>query len=287
MKVHLDCIPCFLKQSLEAARMATDDEEIHLKVMLEVLKNLEDVNFENSPPELSKEVHRIIRDITKSDDPYKNVKDESNKMIEKLYDSLKEEVEKSKDPLLTSIKLAIVGNVIDYGAMNRFNINDMIKHALQREFDDKDYPAFKETLDESKSILYLADNTGELFFDKLLLEKLKEMDKKITYVVKENPIINDALIDDVKYADIDRLAEIITCDKGQKASTPGVVIKYASDEFKKTFEKVDMVVSKGQGNYEGLSDTKRKVFFLLVAKCPLVAKDIGSDVGKLILKVNK
>lgn len=287
MKVHLDCIPCFLKQSLEAARMATDDEKIHLQVMKEVLKNLEDVNFESSPPELSREVHKIIRTITKSDDPYKKVKNESNKMIEKIYDELKGEIEKSNDPLITSIKLAIVGNVIDYGAMNRFNIDDMIKHALEREFDDEEYPLFKETLEKSKDILYLADNTGEIFFDKLLLEKLKKIGKKITYVVKENPIINDALPEDVNYAGIDKIAEIITCDKGQKISTPGVVMKYVSDEFKKTFEKADMVISKGQGNYEGLSDTQRRVFFLLVAKCPLVADDIGSNVGKLILKVNK
>lgn len=287
MKVRLECIPCFLKQSLEAARMATNDEKIHLQLMVEVLKNLEDVNFENSPPELSREVHRIIRDITNSEDPYKSVKNESNKMIEKLYEELKEEIEKSNDPLITSIKLAIVGNVIDYGAMNRFNIDDMIKHALEREFDDRDYPLFKENLEESKNILYLADNTGEIFFDKLLLEQLKKMDKKITYVVKENPIINDALIDDVEYAGIDKVAEVITCDKGQQISTPGIVMKYASDDFKKTFEKADMIISKGQGNYEGLSDTNKRVFFLLVAKCPLVAKDIGADVGKLILKVNK
>jgi len=252
-----------------------------------VLKSLEDVNFESSPPELSRDVHKIIRAITKSEDPYKNVKNESNKMIEKIYDDLKEEIEKSNDPLITSIKLAIVGNVIDYGAMNRFNIDDMIKHALEREFDDEDYPLFKETLEESKNILYLADNTGEIFFDKLLLKELNKMGKKITYVVKENPIINDALLEDVNYSGIDKIAEIITCDKGQKISTPGVVIKYASDEFKKAFEKADMVISKGQGNYEGLSDTQRRVFFLLVAKCPLVADDIGSNVGKLILKVNK
>ena len=94
-------------------------------------------------------------------------------------------------------------------------------------------------------------------------------------------------MEDVNYAGVDKIAEIITCDKGQKISTPGVVMKYASDEFKQVFEKADMILSKGQGNYEGLSDIKRRVFFLLVAKCPLVAEDIGSTVGKLILKVNK
>jgi uncharacterized protein with ATP-grasp and redox domains len=136
-------------------------------------------------------------------------------------------------------------------------------------------------------ILYLADNSGEIFFDKLLIEEIIKNGKKITYVVKENPIINDVLIEDTNYSEIDKIADIITYDKGQKISTPGVVMKYASDEFKEAFEKSDMIISKGQGNYEGLSNTYRRVFFLLVAKCPLVAKDIDSDVGKLILKVNK
>ena len=92
MKVHLDCIPCFLKQSLEASRMATDDEEIHSKVMKEVLKHLESIDFEKSPPELSREVHRIIRTITKTSDPYKKVKDESNEMVKKIFDHLKEKI---------------------------------------------------------------------------------------------------------------------------------------------------------------------------------------------------
>ncbi len=287
MKVHLDCIPCFLKQSLEAARMATDDEEVHTYVIKEVLKHLESIDFEKSPPELSREVHRIIRTITKNSDPYKKVKNESNEMVKKLFDHLKEKIDESDDALITSIKLAIVGNVIDFGTMNRFNVDEMIEKALEREFDDRDYPLFKRELEKADNILYLADNTGEIFFDKLLLEKLKKKKKKITYVVKQNPIINDVLIDDAKYAEIDKLADVITYDKDQKISTPGIVMEYASDEFKELFEKSDMVISKGQGNYEGLSSTDRRVFFLLVAKCPLVANDIESNVGKLILKVNK
>jgi len=287
MKVHLDCIPCFLKQSLEAARMSTDNEETHEHVMKEVLKHLENIDFKKSPPELSREVHRIIRNIAKTDDPYKKVKVESNEKIKKIFEKLKERVKESDDPLVSSIKLAIVGNVIDFGTMNRFNVDEMIEHALEREFDDRDYPVFKKELKESKSILYLADNTGEIFFDKLLLEELNNRDKKITYVVKQNPIINDALEEDAEFAGINKIADIITYDNDQRISTPGVVMEYASDEFKRAYEKADMVISKGQGNYEGLSDTNRRVFFLLVAKCPLVARDIGSNVGKLILKVNK
>lgn len=287
MKAQLDCIPCFLKQSLEAARMATNNIDIQKKVMNEVQAYLQQVTFEDSPPILSKEVHHIIRTITKNNDPYNQVKQTSNKQAEKMVSSLQKQVNTSEDGLLLAIKLAIVGNVIDFGTMNRFNVQDMIKQALDKDFDAKDYPIFKETLEQSSTILYLADNAGEIYFDKLLLEKIHEMGKKITYVVKENPIINDALFEDVIDAEIDKLATIISCDRNQRTSAPGVVLSFASDEFKQLYESSDMVISKGQGNYEGLSNTQRRVFFLLVAKCPLVANNLHEPLGKLILKVKK
>lgn len=285
MRAHLECIPCFIKQSLEAARMATDDEEIQTEVLRQVMKHLQNISLTSSPPELSRKVHKIIREITKSKDPYKKVKDQSNEMTKNEYPYLKKLINESDDPLLMAIKLSIVGNVIDFGTTNRFNVDDMIDNAIKQEFDASSYLQFKHVLEQSETILYLADNTGEIFFDKLLLEELAKRQKQITYVVKANPIINDALVGDAEFAGIDKLATIIDGDSGQKQSAPGIVLSYASKEFLKNFESSDMVLSKGQGNYEGLSDVDRDVFFMLVVKCPLVAQDIGCEIGKLILKV--
>jgi len=285
MRTYLECMPCFIKQSLEAARMATDDEEVQTKVIKKVMEHLQDISLTSSPPELSRDVHEIIRRITKSKDPYKKVKDQSNEMAQKEYPRLKKLVAESDDSLLMAIKLSIVGNVIDFGAMNRFNVDDMIDNAVKREFDASAYPQFKSVLEQSETILFLADNTGEIFFDKLLLKELVKIQKQITYVVKTNPIINDATVEDANLAGIDKLATIIDGDSGQKQSAPGMVLSYASKEFLEIFKSSDMVISKGQGNYEGLSDVDREVFFLLVVKCPLVAQDISSEVGKLILKV--
>jgi len=159
--------------------------------------------------------------------------------------------------------------------------------AVKKEFVDEAYPKFKEILSKSKTILYLADNSGEIFFDKLLIEELKKRDKKITYVVKANPIINDVLVEDAKFAGIDKLATIMEGDAGQKRSAPGMVLSYTSKEFQEKLRIVDMVISKGQGNYESLSDIDRKVFFLLMVKCPLVARDMGTEMAQLVLKVNK
>ena len=287
MKTHLECIPCFIKQSLEASRMATDDKEIQTKVLREVMKYFQNASLTNTPPELSREVHKIIREITGSKDPYKKVKDKSNEMAKKDYLYLKKVANESDDPLLMAIKLSIVGNVIDFGTTNRFNVNEMIDNAINKDFDASSYPYFKRVLEQSETILYLADNSGEIFFDKLLLEEIVKKQKKITYVVKANPIINDALTVDANFAGIDEIATIIEGDSGQKLSSPGMLLSYASKKFIEIFESSDMVISKGQGNYEGLSDVDREVFFMLVVKCPLVAEDIRSEVSKLILKVRE
>ena len=264
--------------------MATDDEKIHEEVLREVMKHLQSISFNDSPPELSREVHEIIRNITRSKDPYKKVKDLSNEKAKNQYPHLKKLVSEADDPLLMAIKLAIVGNVIDFGTSNRFNIEDMIEKAVKKDFEDNAYPQFKKSLTSSKTILYLADNTGEIFFDKLLIEELVKREKKVTYVVKANSIINDATTEDAEFAEIDKIATIMKGDAGQTRSTPGMVLSYASKEFYDIFESSDMVVSKGQGNYEGLSDVDRNVFFMLVVKCPLVARDIGGEMARLILK---
>jgi uncharacterized protein with ATP-grasp and redox domains len=267
--------------------MATDDEKIHAEVLREVMKHLQTISFNDSPPELSREVHEIIRNITKSKDPYKKVKNQSNEMAKNQYPHLRKLVSEADDPLLMAVKLAIVGNVIDFGTSNRFNVEDMIVKAVKKDFEDEAYPRFKKSLRNSKTILYLADNTGEIFFDRLLLKELVRRDKKVTYVVKANPIINDATMEDAYLAEIDKLATIIDGDSGQKQSAPGMILSYASKEFLDIFESSDMVISKGQGNYEGLSDVDRDVFFMLVVKCPLVARDISGELGRLILKVKE
>ena len=287
MKSHLDCIPCFIKQSLEAARLATDDIVIHEKVLKQVMKHLQNISFEDMPPEISREVHHIIRNITGVNDPYKKVKDQSNEMAKKLLPHLNKLIDEADDPLLMRIKLAIVGNVIDFGTSNRFNVEDMIDKIVKQDFITDAYPRFKQVLNQSETVLYLADNAGEIFFDKLLLDEISKHVKEIILVVKTHPIINDALMEDAEKAGIHKIAKIIQGDKNQDRSTPGIIPKYASNEFKQYFKNADMVISKGQGNYESFSDCNREIFFLLMIKCPLLAEDIGEELASFVFKVKK
>jgi uncharacterized protein with ATP-grasp and redox domains len=148
------------------------------------------------------------------------------------------------------------------------------------DFDECEYDLFKESLNKAKKILYIADNAGETVLDKLLIEQIK---KPVKYAVRSKPIINDATIEDANDAGIDEIAEIVSsgCD------APGTILDLCSDEFRKIYENADLIISKGQGNYETLSGQTRPIFFLLKVKCPVIARDIDIKTGSIILIKNK
>ena len=287
MKTHVDCIPCFLKQALEASRMVTTNEATHTQVLQSVMNYLQQADLSKSPPELSRKIHHIIRTLTRASDPYKKVKNQANTQAKKILPYLKKQISTSSDPLLLAIKLAIVGNVIDYGTMTRFNTDDMIQQALTQPFDLNYYPQFKNQLKQTTSILMLGDNTGEIILDTLLLEELSKYSDEITYVVKAHPIINDAQKDDALYAGIDKYATITEADHGQPYSSPGIILNHITPQFKRNFTTADMILSKGPGNYEGLIGTTRQIYYLLMIKCPIIAQLMGKPVGTPILQVNQ
>jgi uncharacterized protein with ATP-grasp and redox domains len=287
MQAKLDCIPCFIKQSLEAARLVSDDEDVHYDVITQVMNHLMKISLHHTPPELSQDIHAIIRTLTRSKDPYKTIKENSNKKALNLYNQLNKTVDTSKDPLYTATKLAIIGNAIDFGTFNRYNVEEIIKKNLETDTNLESYSQFKEKIKTSRNIYYLADNAGEVFFDKLLIEQLALRKKNITYVVKSNPIINDATEEDALFAGINHLAKVEEGDKNTKTSAPGFLLNNVSDDFQKKFNDADMVISKGQGNFESLQDCNRDVFFLLMVKCPILAHDLKTDVSQLVLKEKK
>jgi hypothetical protein len=264
--------------------MATDDEKKHEQVMKKVMQYLETIDFKLSPPEISRGVHAIVKQQTGVDDPYELVKKQANDQMLQQLSKLKGLIEDADDSLLMAVKLAIIGNVVDFGTMNRYNVMDMIDNLSQHPFDDAGYELFRQRLHDADSVLYLADNTGEIVFDRLLLEEIREMDKTITYVVKNHPIINDATVADARSVGIDQLATVLEGDDGTDYSAPGLVLSFTSSCFKGLLDESDMVISKGQGNYESLNDIDREIFFLLMVKCPLVARAIGIDVGTMVLK---
>jgi uncharacterized protein with ATP-grasp and redox domains len=283
MKLNLDCIPCFQRQALQAVRFISNDEGLHQKVLREVTKKLLESNWDSTPPQLAHEVHRIVKSITNEKDPYKEVKKESNNLVLKMYPALKEQVKESKDPLRTAVRLAIAGNIIDFGPLQEFNLEKTISEVLKKKFAIDDYEKLKENLKDSETLLFFADNAGEIVLDKLLVETFLEAKKleKIRFVVKGGPIINDATLEDAIYIGLCDLpnVEFLKLSNGEAGTGP----ERSSQTAKNWIEKHDLVISKGQGNYEGLSE-HNGLFFMLMAKCPVIASDLNVEVGDIILK---
>jgi len=289
MRTYLDCIPCFFKQALEAGKIAGANKVTQKRILDKLAKDFPKFSLSASPPEIGRDIYAIVRKITKKKDPFAKIKAKSNTLALNIYKKLKNKVAHSSDRLLMATELAIAGNIIDYGVKNSLNVDTELARILAEENrsikqESKvtfDYNSFKRALKKSHTILYLGDNAGETVFDRVLIEEIKRDDKNnnITYAVKKSPVINDALIKDAIDCGIDKSAKIISSG----SDAPGTVLSLCKKSFLNLFNKADMVISKGQGNFEALSGSKRPVFFLFMAKCPVVAQHVGCKIGDIIL----
>jgi len=281
MRIYLDCIPCFVRQALDSARLVTDDEQIHEKVVREVLRLAADLDMSQSPPVIGQRIHRLIRKLICNNDPYHELKERFNRLALRMCAELEERVRTSEDPLETAVRLAIAGNIIDLGvktSIKESDVEKIIRDCLTADFNSRQVEEFRNAVSRAEKILYLADNAGEIVFDRLLIEQLPC--EKVTVVVKGNPIINDATIEDADVAGLTRIVEVI--DNGSDA--PGTILESCSQAFRNRFAESDLVIAKGQGNYETLSDADKNIFFILKAKCPVIARDLGCEVGEMILR---
>ncbi len=279
MNTSIDCIPCFVRQTLDAARISSDDPVVHERIIRDVLHWLSEMDISLSPPALAQRIHRRLRELTGVADPYRKEKDQHNQMALLLLPGLRTQVETSNDPLMTATNLAVAGNIIDLGAksgLNEHEIHDAIRHAAEKPLTG-DREAFRTEVKQAENILYLADNCGEIVFDTLLVEQLGT--HRVTVAVRGMPIINDATMEDAVTAGLTEIVRVI----GNGSDAPGTLIEDCSDEFKKTFAAADLIVSKGQGNFETLSHCGKNIFFLFKAKCPVVAASVNLPIGTHVL----
>jgi len=198
-----------------------------------------------------------------------------------LFAYMKDIVDDSIDTLETACKLAIAGNAIDLGAQAEYgSIRSIIEHSVGSQLDQEQYRKFKECVDQASLILYVADNAGEIVFDRILIEQLLKVKKlKIVFVVREKPIINDATLDDAVQVGLDKFATIIS----NGSDAPATILSQCSSEMLSYYRAADLIISKGQGNYESLSDIPGNIFFLFKVKCPVIARDSGYDLESLVL----
>ncbi|MFO7937536.1 MAG: ARMT1-like domain-containing protein [Kiritimatiellia bacterium] len=279
MNLYLDCIPCLIRQTIDASTSVTDDPAVHEKMLKEVLLWCSKVDFSTSAPVMASRIHRRLRELTGIEDPYAEIKAEQNRLAMQLLSELEHDLETAEDPLQLSVRLAIAGNIIDLGAkgtVEKEDIHDSINRALQRDVDG-DFELFRSELEKADKILYLADNAGEIVFDRLLIERLPM--EKVILAVRGKPVINDVTVKDAEQCGLTDIVKVI--DNGSDA--PGTVLSECSDEFRRIFDEADVIISKGQGNYETLSDVDANIFFLFKVKCKLVAEQSGMEIGSQVL----
>lgn len=283
MKISYECGPCFLRQAKEALDLSTDDELLKMEIMSDIFKYLSDNFTENTNSNgTGSRMHKMIIERTGCRDPYYNEKIEGNEIALKYIPEVKRILEED-DSLENYVKIAIIGNILDFGA---FTLDDdieaVIKDSLKKDLTIKDIEEFENSLETNDRVLYLVDNTGEIVFDKLLLEKIRQYDVDITIAVKSQPILNDACMNEALDAGLDEYGEIVEIGCG----TVGYVDSEISDEFREIFNAHNFIISKGMGNYEGLSEidlSDKEVYFLLCSKCNTISRHIGVNLHDMLL----
>jgi hypothetical protein len=255
-------------------------EEAEWAILEEVSDLIPRVAPGRTPIEVGREVQRIVAKHLGTDDPYREAKRRLNEQALALYPRLKAEVTAAPDPLFCALSLAAVGNVADLGANSVFDLVAEVEAAKSISFSAFHYQALRDRLAQAKDILYIADNAGEIVFDRLVIEELLRMGKRVSLAVRGGPTLNDATLADARQVGLTELVPVITTG----SELPGVLLARSSPEFQEYFRRAELVIAKGMGNFEGLSGEEGPIFFLLRAKCGPVAQETGVGVDEVVLK---
>lgn len=276
-----DCLVCFLRQALATVRQSTDDLAEQWRITAEVGSMLAGFDPRRPPPENAVHYYRFIAGQTGVADPYARQKRESNAFALAMEPQARSVIQAAADPLFAAILFAINANVLDYGAQYRLDRDAALASCQQQTLAVNHFQALVQQLDRCPDILYLADNCGEIVFDKLLVEQLLARGCRVTVAVRQAPIINDATLEDAVACGLDRLCPVIT----NGADVPGTPLAQCSASFRQAFDSAGCIISKGMGNFECLSDVTAPLFFLFIIKCTTVRNALRQRFAGLDLRI--
>lgn len=289
MLIKPECIPCILKMSIGAIRKLTLGDGCEKQLYAEVLEipSLRGQFWDITSAEIVECAWETITRATNNKDPFYYLKIEQNKRLMGVYSFLKRLVDTSKDPLYTAVKLAILGNAIDVMVSDKLNIEELIQQQLDKPLSRTVYGEFREAVQKSRRLLIFGDNAGEIVFDKLLLETIKQrFDIDVVFIVRSVPTLNDATMNEARMVGIDEMASIV--ENGIAGPCPGTILSRCSEEVNELVRKADLIISKGGGNFDTLDEEKKRQFekpisFMLLSKCDPYADYLGIEVGLPIL----
>ncbi|GAB4389067.1 MAG: ARMT1-like domain-containing protein [Thermodesulfovibrionales bacterium] len=277
-RVDPECYPCFLRQAVIALEACASEEALRHRVMKAVLQDMERMDTARSPAHATTSMHRTIRRMT-CPDPFGGIKRQYNEKALALYPGLRDLSLRSPEPLLTAARLAIAGNAIDFGIYRSVDVEAAVKRALEEPLAVDGSGEFLEAVGRARDILFLLDNAGEAVFDRILMEVLAMGGKRVTAVAKGSPVINDCTVEDARQAGVDAAAALV--DNGSDAV--GTILETTSPAFRERFAASDLIISKGQGNFETLMDRPENIFFLFQSKCKVLSRFLGLEPGSMLL----
>jgi len=286
MKTDPECLDCVIRQGNKVAENLIDDPNLIETVkngIKKYVQNLTEKEMELSPAEISTPMYYLLRDLTGIIDPFEKQKKTQNKNALAIYRDLLESVREDEDQLHKSARISVIGNVIDCGVNSDIVMLEVeLETALKQPLEVDDFDEFRKFLKDAKEILLITDNAGEIVFDKCFIETLKRFypEIKIYVSVKSYPILNDATMKDARMIGLDSVCKIVTTG----SNYIGTPRRFVSKKFVELMDRVNVVLAKGQGNFETLEGSGKKFFFLLKAKCPVIARHLKVSLGAHVFK---
>ena len=294
MKGQILCIPCTVRATYDIATKATDNEELQMKAVTEVLKWLSENHnlLDMTPAMIHTYAFRLVQKITGNNDPFAQLKRESNRIAMKLSPLLRDELARLsfREAFKFAALGAICGNSIDFEVegyeVTMGDLEKSLMKCLRGKLTIDDTPKLMDALSKANRVLYLLDNAGEIAFDKIFIEFItSNYPVKVLAVVKSAPILNDATMEDALQVELNSVAEVITTG----SSSIGLNLDECSEEFLKQLERVDLIIAKGQGYYESVTEIenilRKPIVYMLRAKCLAVAKSLNVHPGANIIKL--
>lgn len=284
MKTHVECFPCIINQTLEAADKNEVSEAQKKKVVYDVLEMLKDLPAETSPPEVSLKMHQLIGSSIGQADPYEKARRDSNVLAMDLIPALRRKIQQSADPLEMAIRYAIAGQIFDGEVGDATtDIKRELEYAPTAEFGARDYNTLKKELYRAKKVIILGNAAGEIAFDRLLIEVLNEMiEAEIVLVVKSEPVLTDATIDDARFVGLEPLVHLV----GNKSGSRATILDDASARVQQQIDDADVILAKGQTHYESLNQENLNMYFLFQVTCPVISRDIDADMHQYVILEN-
>ena len=289
MLLKPDCIACILKMTITSIRKLQLDENSVKELYAKILKNpaLRGYNWDITSPEVIEDAWKKITKRMDDPDPFYSEKSNQNKNVMALYPFLEKMVHSDSDPLYSAVKLAILGNSLDFMvADTTLTFENSIKDRINAPLSNENYSKFKHRLEASKSLIYFGDNAGEIVFDKLFIETIKKLyNLEIVFVVRGVPTLNDATLKEAKSVGMDKVVKVI--ENGIDGPLPGTVLRRCSNEVNDLVRQSDLIISKGGGNFDTLDEErkhlKKSISFLLLSKCDPQYKTFGVELFQPIL----